>query len=168
MSLQPVVNVPGTLEGPPPEMPSSVATQHAQPSRAPALAPMWEILEAETRGSEAGRDEKVDGWSGQPWRRQLKNPRDYERQVARDPLVGRLLCEGHATDAEMAWLAGGIQAAASPRTLSIRQVVVFAEGLNGRIARARSDDELLQLVYLRRNAEDLAWRMLDWANSGRL
>lgn len=168
MSPQPQVHRPGT---PFPELHTFMATQRAQLdelSRAAAMAPMQELLEAETRVAEVAQGGKVDIWSGQVWRRNLRNPRDYDRQVDRDPLVSRLLMAGHTTDAELAWLASGIHAAAFPSTLSIRQVVQFAESLNERIRHSRSDDELLQLVHLRRNAEDLAWRMLEWANRGQL
>jgi hypothetical protein len=170
MSLQ--LSVDGLAAGnvPVPEIHSFIAaqrTQLARLSRAPALAQMWEVAETETRVAGV-MDGSGGTWSHPHWRRQLRVSADFERQVDREQVVGKLLREGHSTNAEWVWLAGGIQAAAFPRSLSIRQVVHFAESLGERLSRARTDDEMLQVALLRRHAEGLAWRMIDWANRGTL
>jgi hypothetical protein len=171
MSLQLVVNGPADRNVAMPEMHSFITaqrTQLAQLARAPALAQVWEVAEMETRVVGIVADGREQSWGHQHWRRQLRVGDDYVRQVDREQLVGELLREGHTTDAELVWLAGGIQAAAFPHWLSIQQVVRFAESLGERLGRARTDDEMLQLALLRRHAENLAWRMIDWANCGRL
>jgi hypothetical protein len=171
MSLQLVVDGQAAQSVPMFEMHTFISAQRTQLARlakAPALAPVREVAEAETRVAGVVTEGGENAWSNQPWRRQLRVREDYERQVDRERLLGELLREGHSTDAELVWLAGGIQAAAFPRSLSIHQVVRFAEGLSERLVRARNDDELLQLALLRRHAEDLARRMIDWANSGQL
>jgi hypothetical protein len=167
MSLQLVVDGPAVRNVPMPEMHSFIAAQRTQLawlSRAPALAQVWEATETETRVAGMMVDAGEDKWSTQPWRRQLRCAADYDRQVDREHLVSELLREGHTKDAELVWLAGGIQAAAFPRSLSIHQVERFSESLVERLARARTDEEILQLVHLRRNAEELARRMINWAN----
>jgi hypothetical protein len=171
MSLQVAVEIPGSLSGPIPEMHSFIAAQRAQLarlSRARTLEAMWELAENETRVADMLPDEEQDAWYLLPWRRQLLRPEDYNRRVDREELVAQLLREGFTTDAELARLAGGLKAAAFPLTLSIRQVVQFSETLTERLANARTEDEALQLVHLRRNTEDLARRMISWANDGRL
>ncbi|HLL04871.1 MAG TPA: hypothetical protein VK539_30070 [Myxococcaceae bacterium] len=171
MSLQLVVDGQAAQNVPLPEIHSFITaqrTQLARLSRAPALAGMWEVAESETRVVGMMGDGSADPWSTQHWRGQLQSRESYERQVDREQLVGKLLREGHSTDAELVWLAGGIQAAAFPRSLSIRQVVHFSERLSERLAKARTDDEMLQLALLRRHAEGLARRMIDWANRGQL
>ena len=104
-------------------------------------------------------------WEAQPWRRRLQQVREHERRVARAALVEALLAEGHAAEADVAGFAGAQE---DRSALSIGQVVRFADGLKARLGQARTDDELLQLAYLRRNAEELAERMIDWAHTGRL
>jgi hypothetical protein len=154
-----------------PEMLSFITAQRlqlARLARTPALAQVREVAEAETRVAGMMGDGSEETWSTQHWRGQLQEREAYHRQVDREQLVGRLLREGHTTDAELVWLAGGIQAAAFPRSLSIHQVVSFADSLSERLARARTDDEMLQLALLRRHAEGLARRMIDWANRGQL
>jgi len=171
MSLQLAVDGQAARNVPLPEIHSFITaqrTQLAQLSRAPALADMWEVAEAETRVVAMMADGSADPWSTQHWRGQLQARERYERQMDREQLVAKLLLETHATDAELVWLAGGIQAAAFPRSLSIRQVVHFAESLSGRLAQARTEDEMLQLALLRRHAESLARRMIDWTNCGQL
>ncbi|HEX8704069.1 MAG TPA: hypothetical protein VF815_34875 [Myxococcaceae bacterium] len=171
MSLQLMVDGLAAQNVPLPEMHSFITaqrTQLARLSRAPALAQMWEVAETETRVAGMMMDGSADPWSHPHWRRQLKVSGDFDRQVDREQVVNRLLREGHSTNAELVWLAGGIHAAAFPGSLSIRQVVRFAESLGERLARARTDDELLQVALLRRHAEGLAWRMVDWSNRGEL
>ncbi|NBD07600.1 MULTISPECIES: hypothetical protein [Corallococcus] len=110
-------------------------------------------------------DVSMARWEAQPWRRQLQVPRAHEQRVARGALVDALLSEGCSVEADVARFAGAMEDRAS---ISIGQVVRFADGLRLRLTQARSDDEVLQLAYLRRNAEELAERMIDWANTGRL
>jgi hypothetical protein len=153
-----------------PEMQSFITAQRAQLarlSRALAVSQMWEVAEEETRVAGVV-DGSTDVWNHPHWRRQLRASGHFDRQVDREEVVSKLMREGHATDAELVWLAGGIEAAAFPRTLSIRQVVGFAESLGERLSRARTDDEMLKVALLRRHAEGLAWRMIDWANRGHL
>jgi hypothetical protein len=171
MSLQLAVNGLAAENVPMPEMHSFITaqrTQLAQLSRAPALAQMWEVAETETRVAGVREGGSTDAWSHPHWRRQLKAGADFERQVEREQVVNKLLREGHSTNAEQVWLAGGIDAAAFPHSLSIRQVVRFAEALGERLSRARTDDEMLQVALLRRHAEGLAWQLIDWANRGQL
>ncbi|RKG61534.1 hypothetical protein D7V80_34155 [Corallococcus sp. CA054B] len=104
-------------------------------------------------------------WEAQPWRLQLQDARAREHRVARSVLVAALLAEGFTAEAEVAGFAGALEDRAS---LSIGQVLRFVDGLRVRMALACTDDEVLQLAYLRRNAEELAERMIDWANAGRL
>ncbi|WP_233595934.1 MULTISPECIES: hypothetical protein [Corallococcus] len=104
-------------------------------------------------------------WEAQPWRRQLQDPRHHEYRVARSALVEALLAEGASVEADVARFAGTREDRGG---LSIGQVVRFADGLRVRMAQATTDDEVLQLAYLRRNAEELVERMIDWANAGRL
>ncbi|RKH34613.1 hypothetical protein D7X12_34870 [Corallococcus sicarius] len=120
----------------------------------------WEVLAVQ-----APEDAARARWEAQPWRRQLQEAREHERRVARAALVEALLAEGHTVEADVAGFAGAQE---DRGALSIGQVVRFAEGLRARLGQARTDDELLQLAYLRRNAEELAERMIDWANAGRL
>ncbi|NRD51032.1 hypothetical protein HRD50_41700, partial [Corallococcus exiguus] len=65
-------------------------------------------------------------------------------------------------------VAGFVGALEDRASLSIGQVLRFVDGVRVRMALACTDDEVLQLAYLRRNAEELAERMIDWANTGRL
>jgi hypothetical protein len=97
-------------------------------------------------------------------RRQPQDPRAREHRVSRSALVAALLAEGCAAEAEVA----GFAALEDPASLSIGQVLRFVDGLRVRMALADSDDEVLQLACLRRDAEELAERMMDWANTGRL
>lgn len=114
---------------------------------------------------EAEADAARARWEAQPWRRQLQDPRDHEHRVARPALVEALLEEGYGVEADVARFAGALE---DRGALSIGLVVRFADGLRVRMAQATTDDEVLQLAYLRRNAEELAERMIDWANAGRL
>ncbi|MCY1036248.1 MULTISPECIES: hypothetical protein [Corallococcus] len=114
---------------------------------------------------ESPGDAARTGWEAQPWRRQLQDPRGHEHRVARAALVEALLAEGFGVEADVARFAGALE---DRGALSIGQVVRFADGLRVRMAQATTDDEVLQLAYLRRNAEELAERMIDWANAGRL
>jgi len=171
MSLQLSVDGLAAQNVPLPEMHSFITAQRmqlAQLARAPAMARMWEAAETETRVAGMVTDGSADPWSHLHWRRQLRVGGDFERQVDREQVVGRLLREGHSTNAEQVWLAGGIQAAAFPGSLSIGQVVRFAESLSERLARARTNDEMLQVALLRRHAEGLAWQLIDWSNRGEL
>ncbi|MBZ4331991.1 hypothetical protein NR800_33450 [Corallococcus interemptor] len=120
--------------------------------------------------TQGGREpaENVEGearWEAQPWRLQLQDARAHEHRVARPVLVAALLAEGFTAEAEVAGFAGALEDRAS---LSIGQVLRFVDSLRVRLALARTDDEVLQLAYLRRHAEELAERMIDWANTGRL
>ncbi len=118
-----------------------------------------------TLANRASRDLARARWEAQPWRSQLSNPAEYEHPVGRGALVKALVAEGLGVEAELARFAGVPE---DTDCISIAQVVRFADSLARRIALARTDDEVLQLAYLRRNAEDLAERMIDWANAGRL
>lgn len=170
MSLQLTVNGLAAQNVPMPEMHSFITAQRTQLARlaqAPAVAQVWEVAETETRVAGVV-DGSTERWSHPHWLRQLRTSGDFERQVDRERVVNRLLREGHSTNAEQVWLAGGIDAAAFPRSLSIRQVVRFAEALGERLSRARTDEEMLQVALLRRHAEGLAWQLIDWANRGQL
>jgi len=162
MSRQLAVDGLAAQNVPMPEMHSFLTAQR------PALARLWEVEESETRVAGALVEGSANGWSHPHWRRQLRTSGDFERQVDREQVLSKLMREGPATDAELMWLAGGIDAAAFPCLLSIRQVVRFAESLGERLSRARTDDEMLRVALLRRHAEGLAWRMIDWANRGQL
>ncbi|WP_208723226.1 hypothetical protein, partial [Corallococcus llansteffanensis] len=116
----------------------------------------WEVV-----APPAPEDAARARWEAQPWRRQLQEAREHERRVGRAALVEALLSEGHEVEADVARFAGAQE---DRGALSIGQVVRFADGLRARLGQARTDDELLQLAYLRRNAEELAERMIDWAN----
>ncbi|WP_244238528.1 hypothetical protein [Corallococcus terminator] len=133
----------------------AIESQRAQDLRSNPVEGEWE-----TEG-----DSARERWEAQPWRRQLQDPRDHEHRVARPALVESLLAEGFAVEADVARFAGMLE---DRGALSIGQVVRFADGLRVRMAQATTDDEVLQLAYLRRNAEELAERMIDWANAGRL
>ncbi|MCP3144269.1 hypothetical protein LXT23_43825 [Pyxidicoccus sp. QH1ED-7-1] len=85
--------------------------------------------------------------------------------MSRGALVQALVAEGLMVDAELARFAG---AAEDRDCISIAQVVRFADTVALRMVLARTDDQVLQLAHLRRNAEELAGRMIDWANAGRL
>lgn len=113
------------------------------------------------------RDAAWARWQTQPWRRQLRRPEDYTRKLDRKALVERLVRENLTPAAELAWLAGGIEAESSPEHLTIQQVVRFADLLLERVASARPD-ELIQATYVQRNAVGLANRMIDQVNAGRL
>jgi hypothetical protein len=104
-------------------------------------------------------------WEAQPWRRQLQDLRAYERRVPRAALVEALLAEGCSVEADVARFAGSGE---ERETLGIGQVMRYAASLRERMTRAGSDDEMLQLSYLRHHAEQLAERMIDWANTGHL
>ncbi|RKI49472.1 hypothetical protein D7X55_35750 [Corallococcus sp. AB049A] len=95
----------------------------------------------------------------------LHDPRAREHRVSRSALVAALLAEGCAAEAEVAGFAASLE---DPASLSIGQVLRFVDGLRVRMALARTDDEVLQLACLRRDAEELAERMMDWAHTGRL
>ncbi|MBN9688122.1 MULTISPECIES: hypothetical protein [unclassified Corallococcus] len=128
---------------------------------------MMRAMESRTQGGRE-RVESVEGaarWEAQPWRLQLQDARAHEQRVARPVLVAALLAEGCTAEAEVAGFAGALEDRAS---LSIGQVLRFVDSLRVRMSLARTDDEVLQLAYLRRNAEELAERMIDWANTGRL
>lgn len=132
----------------------------------PALAGMQGMKGAQLPPTRrVPRDPARTRWEAQSWRRQLRNPGEYETPVARGALVQALVAEGHAVDAEVARFAG---AAEDKDCISIAQVVRFADTLALRMALARTDDQVLQLAHLRRNAEELAERMIEWANAGRL
>ncbi|RJS17435.1 hypothetical protein DRW03_28260 [Corallococcus sp. H22C18031201] len=120
---------------------------------------------ADTRSTWVAKDPARLRWEAQPWKRQLRHPAEYEHPVARQALVEALVTEGHGVDAEVARFAGVLE---DRFYVSIAQVVRFADGLTRRLALARTDDEVLQLAHLRRNAEELAERMIEWANAGRL
>ncbi|MFP2933797.1 hypothetical protein ACLESO_53425 [Pyxidicoccus sp. 3LG] len=111
------------------------------------------------------RDPARTRWEAQPWKRQLRNPAEYEHPVSRGALVQALGAEGLTVDAELARFAGATE---DRDCISIAQVVRFADTLALRMALAHTDDQVLQLAHLRRNAEELAERMIDWANAGRL
>jgi len=127
----------------------------------PALAGMQGMKGA----SRLTRQVQRDPARARPWRRQLRNPGEYETPVARAVLVQALVAEGLPVDAEVARYAG---TAEDRDCISIAQVVRFADALALRVALARTDDEMLQLVHLLRNTEELAERMIEWANAGRL
>lgn len=131
----------------------------------PALAGMQGMRAVHSLTQRVSRDPARRRWEAQPWKRQLRDPEEYENPVARDALVQALMAEGHAVDAEVARFAG---AAEDQACISIAQVVRFADTLALRMALARTDDQVLQLAHLRRNAEELAERMIEWANAGRL
>ena len=131
----------------------------------PALTGMQGIGGVRSLTQRVSRDPARARWEAQPWKRQLQDPGEYENPVARDALVKALLAEGHTVDAEVARFAG---TAEDRVCISIAQVVRFADTLALRMALARTDDQVLQLAHLRRNAEELAERMIDWANAGRL
>ena len=131
----------------------------------PGLTGMQGTGGAPTLTQRVLRDPARVRWEAKTWKRQLRRPEEYETPVARGALVQALVAEGHAVDAEVARFAG---AAEDGDCISIAQVVRFADTLSLRIALARTDDEVLQLAHLRRNAEELAERMIDWANAGRL
>lgn len=131
----------------------------------PVVVGVQDRLGGEPRSTWVAVDPARARWEAQPWKRQLRNPAEYEHPVARQALVEGLVAEGHTVDAEVARFAGVME---DRFYISIAQVVRFADGLTRRLARARSDDEVLQLAHLRRNAEDLAERMIEWANAGRL
>ncbi|WP_246357729.1 hypothetical protein [Pyxidicoccus fallax] len=131
----------------------------------PAVAGMQQLGGTHSLTQRVSRDPARMRWEAQPWKRQLRNPEEYEHPVAREALVQALMVEGHTVDAEVARFAG---ASEDRVCISIAQVVRFADTLALRMALARTDDQVLQLAHLRRNAEELAERMIDWANAGRL
>ncbi|WP_375756624.1 hypothetical protein [Corallococcus exercitus] len=126
---------------------------------------MMRAMESRTQGGPESVDPGGARWESQPWRRQLQDARSREHRVPRAALVAALLAEGCAVEADVARFAGALEDRAS---LSIGQVLRFADSVRVRMALACTDDEVLQLAYLRRNAEELAERMIDWANTGRL
>ncbi|WP_244222292.1 hypothetical protein [Corallococcus exercitus] len=126
---------------------------------------MMRAMESRTQGGPEPVSPIGGRWEAQPWRRQLQDARSREHRVARSALVAALLAEGCAVEADVARFAGALEDRAS---LSIGQVLRFADSVRVRMALACTDDEVLQLAYLRRNAEELAERMIDWANTGRL
>ncbi|NVJ17590.1 hypothetical protein HV826_25995 [Myxococcus sp. AM010] len=118
-----------------------------------------------TQPVKRAKDASLVRWESQPWRRQLRDAAEYERPVARAALVQALLAEGLTMDADAARFAG---ASEDRDCISIAQVLRFADTLVLRMALACTDDHVLQLAHLRRDAEDLAERMIEWANAGRL
>lgn len=106
-------------------------------------------------------------WQAQPWRRQLRRFEDATRRLERQLLVRWLVREGLTPAAELAWLAGNIAAETSPDTLTIQQVVRFADSLTEHVANA-GPAELIHTTFLQRNAAGLANRMIEWVNAGRL
>jgi hypothetical protein len=131
----------------------------------PTLTGMKGLGGAPTLTQRVLRDSARARWEAQPWKRQLRKPEEYETPVARGALAQALVAEGLPVDAEVARFAG---AAEDRDCISIAQVVRFADMLALRMTLARTDDQVLQLAHLRRNAEELAERMIDWANAGRL
>ncbi|NTX09264.1 hypothetical protein HUA76_00595 [Myxococcus sp. CA056] len=131
----------------------------------PARPGMQGMMSAQPMRNRVLRDPVRVRWESQPWRRQLRNPEEFETPVSRSALVKALLDEQLEVDAEVARFAG---AAEDADCISIAQVVRFADLLMRRMTLAESDDQMLQLAHLRRNAEDLAERMTEWANIGRL
>ncbi|GMU02856.1 hypothetical protein KH5H1_69760 [Corallococcus caeni] len=126
---------------------------------------MLQAMESRTQGGPEPVGTGGARWEAQPWRRQLQDGRSREHRVPRSALVAALLAEGCAVEADVARFAGVLEDRAS---LSIGQVLRFVDSVRVRMALACTDDEVLQLAYLRRNAEELAERMIDWANTGRL
>lgn len=124
-------------------------------------------MESRTQGGRelGGNVEAAACWEAQPWRLQLQDTRTREQRVARSAWVAALMAEGCEAEAEVAGFAGALEDRAS---LSIGQVLRFVDSVRVRMALACTDDEVLQLAYLRRDAEELAERMIDWANAGRL
>ncbi|WP_240359057.1 hypothetical protein [Pyxidicoccus trucidator] len=131
----------------------------------PGLAGMQGMRSTPSRTQRALRDPARTRWEAQSWRRQLRDPGEYETPVARGALVQALVAEGLTVDAEVARYAGTSE---DKDIISVAQVVRFADTLALRMALARTDDEVLQLAHLRRNAVELAERMIEWANAGRL
>jgi hypothetical protein len=132
----------------------------------PALAGMPQgHVAGLTLANRATRNGARARWEAQSWRSQLRDPAEYERTVARGALVLALLAEGLTVEAEVARFAGTQEEAGC---ISIAQVVRFADALVQRMVLARTDDAVLQLAHLCRDAESLAERMIDWANAGRL
>lgn len=131
----------------------------------PALAGMQGTVAGLSLANRVSRDLARARWEAQPWRSQLKDAAAYERAVARGALVQSLQEEGLAVEAEVARFAGTREDA---DCISVAQVVRFADALARRMVLARTDDEVLQLARLRRDAEDLAERLIDRANAGRL
>jgi hypothetical protein len=131
-----------------------------------AIESRW-MQETRARGmvQVGGGDPARASWEAQPWRRQLQDMRAYERHVSRAALVDALLAEGCMVEADVARFAGSLE---EREVLSIGQVLRYAAGLRERMARAGTDDEMLQLTYLRHHAEQLVERMIDWANTGHL
>ncbi|MCE9669230.1 hypothetical protein LY474_15575 [Myxococcus stipitatus] len=131
----------------------------------PAFTGMQARVNTPPRWNRVSRDPARVRWEAQPWRRQLRDPQEFETPVSRTALVKALVDEGLEVDAEVARFAG---LAEDTDCISIAQVVRFSDLLTRRMTLAESDDQLLQLAHLRRNTQDLAERMIDWANSGRL
>lgn len=131
----------------------------------PAVAGMQGLKGTPSLTQRVLRDPARARWEARSWRRQLRNPGEYETPVARGALVRALVDEGLPVDAEVARYAGATE---DRDCISIAQVVRFADTLALRMVLARTDDEVLQLAHLRRNAEELAERMIEWANAGRL
>ncbi|WP_205522664.1 hypothetical protein [Myxococcus eversor] len=131
----------------------------------PAGSGMQGMMGTQPMRNRVFRDPVRVRWESQPWRRQLRNPEEFETPVSRSALVKALQDEHLDVDAEVARFAGVGEDA---DCISIAQVVRFADLLVRRMTLAESDDQMLQLAHLRRNAEDLAERMIEWANIGRL
>lgn len=121
----------------------------------------------EARSAPVPMDPTWARWQAQPWRRQLRHFEDSTRRLDRRLLVRWLVREGLTPAAELAWLAGHIEEEASPDTLTIQQVVRFADSLTEHVANA-SPTELIHTTFLQRNAVGLANRMIEWVNAGRL
>jgi hypothetical protein len=124
-------------------------------------------VEDRAAGATVYRDAAWARWQEQPWRHQLRRPEDYLRRLDRATLVRRLMREGMAPAAELACLAAGIATHSSTEHLTIQQVVNFAESRMENVATA-SPEERVRATYLQRCAVDLANRMIDWVNAGRL
>ncbi|AKF79825.1 hypothetical protein MFUL124B02_06555 [Myxococcus fulvus 124B02] len=131
----------------------------------PTKVGMQALMSIQPSRNRVVRDPARVRWESQPWRRQLRNPEEFETPVSRSALVKALQDEQLEVDAEVARFAGASEDA---DCISIAQVVRFAELLTRRMTLADADDQVLQLAHLRRNTEDLAERMIEWANLGRL
>ena len=153
MSLMPVVG-PRSGEG---------AVMELNVSRPVFAKGFW--TRAQRKPAQARKDASLTRWESQPWRRQLRDAAEYEHPVARSALVQALMAEGLMMDADAARFAG---ASEDRDCISIAQVLRFADTLALRMVMACTDDHVLQLAHLRRDAEALAERMIEWANAGRL
>lgn len=121
----------------------------------------------ETRSVPVPMDPTWARWQAQPWRRQLHRFEDATRPLERQRLVRWLAREGLTPAGELAWLAGHIAMETTPDTLSVQQVVRFADSLTGHVANA-GPAELVHATFLQRSAAGLANRMIEWVNAGRL